>query len=314
MTRDADGDSTPIQVGVRVPHDVLDRDAADLHVVLDRIEQLGLDHVLVGDHVSFHDGRGYDGLIQATALAVAHPRLPIHLAVYQLSLRHPVLVARQLSSLTALAPGRVVFGVGIGGEDRHEAEIAGVDPRTRGRRTDESLAVLRSLMAGETVTFHGEHFAVDEARISPTPTARVPVLVGGRSDAAVRRAARFADGWIGVWVTPERFAVTAAAVEASAAELGRGEVAWRHELLVWCGIGESIPDARSHLAPAMEALYHVDFERFERSSPHGTVDDVVDRLRPYVEVGVRSFDLIVVGPDDETALEGAAAVRRRLAG
>jgi alkanesulfonate monooxygenase SsuD/methylene tetrahydromethanopterin reductase-like flavin-dependent oxidoreductase (luciferase family) len=94
---------------------------------------------------------------------MAHPRLPVHLAVYQLAMRHPVLVARQLSSFSELAPGRLVLGVGIGGEDRHEVAICGVDPATRGRRTNESLAILRRLLAGERVTHHGGHFDLDDA-------------------------------------------------------------------------------------------------------------------------------------------------------
>ncbi len=66
-----------------------------------------------------------------------------------MALRHPVPVARQIASLCEAAPGRLSFGVGIGGEDRHEIEICGVDPATRGRRTDESLEVLLPLLAGE---------------------------------------------------------------------------------------------------------------------------------------------------------------------
>jgi alkanesulfonate monooxygenase SsuD/methylene tetrahydromethanopterin reductase-like flavin-dependent oxidoreductase (luciferase family) len=71
--------------------------------------------------------------------------LPCYVALYLLPLRHPVLVARQLASIAELAPGRLTFGVGIGGEDPHELEICGVDPRTRGRRMDESLEILREL-------------------------------------------------------------------------------------------------------------------------------------------------------------------------
>ncbi|HEY8215567.1 MAG TPA: LLM class flavin-dependent oxidoreductase [Acidimicrobiia bacterium] len=279
---------------------------------LEQVERLGLDHVCVGDHVSFHDGRGYDGLIQATALAVAHPRLPVHLALYLLPLRHPVLVARQVSTLASLAPGRIVFGVGIGGEDRHEVEIAGVDPATRGRRTDESLEVLRGLLAGDTVTFHGEHFTIDGATIHPTPDPPIPILVGGRSDAALVRAARYGDGWLGVWVSPDRFSRTTKAVETSAVEDGREGVTWHHELLVWCGFGDTPADARRHLAPAMEGLYKTDFGRFEQYAPHGTVDDVADALQPYVDAGARSFDLVAVAGDDDTALDCVAGVRSLL--
>ena len=106
------------------------------------------------------------------------------------SLRHPVLVARQLADLGRLAPGRLIFGVGVGGEDRHEVSVCGVDPVTRGLRMNECLTVVRQLLTGTAVTFHGQFFDLDEALIIPPPAAPIPIIVGGRSDAAIRRAGR----------------------------------------------------------------------------------------------------------------------------
>ena len=166
---------------------------------LARAHDAGIDHVCCGDHVSFFVGVGLDGLVQATALTMLHPTLPVMTGVYLLPLRHPVLVARQLSDLDQLAPGRLVFGVGIGGEDRHEVEICGVDPSTRGRRMEESLTVLRRLLSGAPTTFHGEFFDMDDALVLPAPAQPVPLIVGGRSDAAARRAGRMGDGWLGIW-------------------------------------------------------------------------------------------------------------------
>lgn len=301
-----------LRVGVRVPHGVFEGGTSALHASLEQIEALGFDHVCLGDHVSFHNGRGYDGLIQATAIAVAHPRLPVHLAVYQLALRHPVLVARQLSSLSSITRGRLVFGVGVGGEDRHEVEVAGVDPSTRGRRTDESLEVLRRLLAGDSVTSHGEFFDLDDALIRPAPDPPIPIVIGGRSDAAKRRTATFGDGWIGVWTSPDRFAATTSEIEAMAIEGGRVGVQWQHELLVWCGIGDSVDEARGHLAPAMEQLYKVPFERFDQHTVYGTPDEVAAMLQGHIDAGVHTLDLLAVGADVDQALEGTAAVRERL--
>ena len=112
------------------------------------VAEAGVDHLCVGDHVSFFVGAGSDGLITASALLAAQAELPVYVALYLLPLRHPVTVARQLATIAELTPGRLTLGVGIGGEDRHEVEICGVDPKTRGRRTDESLRVLRGLAEG----------------------------------------------------------------------------------------------------------------------------------------------------------------------
>ena len=107
--------------------------------------------------MSFHDGTGFDGLTAATA-ALSGSGLPVLVGMYLLALRHPLLAARQLASISQLAPGRLTLGVGVGGEDRSEISNSGVDPATRGRRLDECLAVLRALAGGETIDYRGEFF------------------------------------------------------------------------------------------------------------------------------------------------------------
>ena len=305
---------TAVRVGLRVPHDVLDRDAAGLAPFLATVEAAGIDAVCVGDHVSFRGGRGYDGLVQATALAVASRTLSVWTAVYLLALRHPVPVARQVASLAALAPGRFVFGVGLGGDDRHEVEICGVDPHRRGRRFDESIAIVRALLDGETVTAAGPELVIDGAAIRPIPVPAVPIVVGGRSDAALRRAGRFADGWIGVWLSPERAAVAMAQVQEEAERSGRVTAEWRHTMLVWCGFGTSPDRARPGVAAQMEALYQRPFSAFERHTPTGTPEDVAAALMPFVEAGCRDLLLVAVADDPSEAVGCVAEVRRLVTG
>lgn len=287
-------------------------DPGELRRLLALAENAGVDHVAVGDHVSFLAGAGRDGLIDATAMAMAHPTLPVHVAVCLLALRHPVLVARQLSTFAELAPGRLVLGVGIGGEDRHEVAVCGVDPASRGRRMNECLAILRRLLAGERVTHHGEFFDLDDALVLPVPDPPVPIVVGGRSEAAVRRAARLGDGWLGIWVSAARFATVVATIDEVAAQAGRGSVAWRHGMQVWCGLGGSREQARALLAPAMQAYYRVPFERFERYSPYGTPADVAAFLASYVQAGCSSFNLIPCATDIATAVEAVVRVKALL--
>ncbi len=291
---------------------MLGRDPGELRRFQALAGDVGIDHVAVGDHVSFLTGAGRDGLIDATAMAMAHPTLPVHVAVYLLALRHPVPVARQLSTFAELAPGRLVLGVGISGEDRHEVAVCGVDPASRGRRTNECLAILRRLLAGEQVTHHGEFLDLDDALVLPAPDPPVPIVVGGRSEAAVRRAARLGDGWLGIWVSAARFAKVAATVDEVAGQAGRGSIAWRHGMQVWCGFGGSREQARALLAPAMQAYYRLPFERFERYSPYGTPDDVAAFLASYVLAGCGSFNLIPCAADAGAAIEGVARVRALL--
>jgi alkanesulfonate monooxygenase SsuD/methylene tetrahydromethanopterin reductase-like flavin-dependent oxidoreductase (luciferase family) len=301
------------RVGMFPPLDLLSWDPAMARAFLAGIGEAGIDHVCCGDHVSFVAGLGFDGLMQATALAALGPSLRISCGLYLLPLRHPVLVARQLADFERFAPGRLTFGVGIGGEDRHEVEICGVDPATRGARMDECLTVLRELLTGQAVTFHGRFFDLDEAMITP-PAPGIPILVGGRSDAAVRRAGRHGDGWLGIWNSPRRFAAAVELAAGEAVRAGRPGPPARHAMQVWCGFADTREAARASLAPAMEAFYGLPFERFERYCPYGTADDVAGFLVPYVAAGCSEFNLIPQAPAADQAVAGVAAVRNLLAG
>lgn len=300
--------ASPVRVGLMRQ---LDGPAASWTRDLAALTSAGLDHVVTADHVSFRVGAGRDGLIDATGF-LATGELPVYVGLYLLALRHPVLVARQLSTLAEGAPGRLVLGVGVGGEDRHEVEVCGVDPRTRGRRMDECLTVLRALLAGGPVTHRGDFFDLDEALVLPAPSPAVPIVVGGRSDAAVVRAARLGDGWLGIWVSARRYAEVVSRVAELADEAGRADVAWRHGLNVWCGLGADRDEGRQHLAAGMQAMYGMPFEAFERWSPSGSPEDVAGFLAPYVDAGARDLNLICPGPDRAAVLTRVAEVRRLL--
>jgi alkanesulfonate monooxygenase SsuD/methylene tetrahydromethanopterin reductase-like flavin-dependent oxidoreductase (luciferase family) len=303
--------SAGVAVGTIPPADLTGGDPERVAGILAVMAESGIDHAVVGDHVSFFGGIGFDGLVHATALAMLHPTLPVQTAVYLLPLRHPVPVARQVATIEGLAPGRLRLGVGLGGEDPHELEVCGVDPRTRGARMEECLTVLRALLAGDTVTFAGRHVQVTDARI--VPAAPVPVVVGGRSEAAIRRGGRHADGWLGIWITPERYARSVATFAEETESAGRPAMAWRHGLSVWCGFDDDRPAARRRVATAMEGIYQLPFERFERWSPYGTPAEVAEQLAPFVDVGCTAFHLLPRGPSPEATVAAVAEVKRLLA-
>lgn len=271
----------------------------------------GIDHVFFADHVSFRAGYGHDGMVLAAGIANLHPTIGMYIGVYLLPLRHPVPVARQLSNLAEMAPGRISFGVGVGGDDRHEVEVCGVDPATRGRRTDESLEIVQRLLAGELVDHDGEFFSLTQATIVPTPDPPIPVYVGGRADAALRRAGRYADGWLGIWSTVERYAEAVDVFARSAAEADR-DISPDHGIQLWVGVGDDRDEAAGHVGRAMEGFYRVPFEKFERYTPYGTVDDIVSFLAPYLEVGCRHFNLTPCASSAERGVEVIAEVRERL--
>jgi alkanesulfonate monooxygenase SsuD/methylene tetrahydromethanopterin reductase-like flavin-dependent oxidoreductase (luciferase family) len=301
-----------IRIGMFPPQGLLEQGQDTARAFLSQADRAGIDHVCCGDHVSFFIGAGFDGLLQATALTMLHPTLPVSTGVYLLPLRHPVLVARQLADIAQIAPGRLTFGVGVGGEDRHEVSSCGVDPATRGLRMNECLAIVRELLTGKPVTYHGTFFDLDEVIIAPAPAEAIPIIVGGRSDAAIRRAGRFGDGWLGIWNSPRRFAAAVELAAEEAARAGRPDPPRQHAMQVWCGLADSKEAARACLAPAMEAFYQLPFERFEKYCPYGTADDIAEFLAPYVAAGCTAFNLIPQSPHEEQSIAGVAAVKRLL--
>lgn len=300
-----------LSIGIAAPMP-RDADVTRARHVVEEVAAAGIDHLVVGDHVTFHGGFGIDGLVHATLLLAQHPEIEVHTSVYLLPLRHPVPVARQLSTISTFAPGRLALGVGIGGEDRHEVSSCGVDPRTRGRRMDECLHIVRELQSGAPVTFTGEFFDLDDVVIDPAPAPPIPLIVGGRSSAAVRRAGRLGDGWLGIWVSPERFAAAVDDADQEAERAGRPDVAWRHGMTVWCGFGSTPAEGSTAVAPVMEHIYRLPFDRFTRYVPCGTPADVADALGPYVDAGCRSFNLLAHAADPTSVAPAAAEVRRIL--
>ena len=113
----------------------------------------------------------------------------------KLPVRHPVLVTKQATSTAVLTGNRLVLGVGTS-PWREDYEVLGVDWTTRGQRMDEEIAILRGLSAGGYFEYHGKIFDLPPVKIAPVPTAPIPILIGGHSEAALRRAARLGDGWL----------------------------------------------------------------------------------------------------------------------
>ena len=297
--------STALKFGLATPSNFWKLDWPERQQTVAQIADSGFDHMFMADHVSFRNGSGTDGFVEVAGLSQLHPSLGVMTGIYLLPLRHPLPVARQLASMANLAPGRMIFGVGIGGEDPHELEVCGVNPKRRGVRANESLAIIKGLLAGKSVTFEGLEFSLRDAIIRPTPQSPIPVVVGGRSDAALTRTAKFGEGWLGVWCSAGRFSQAIASVQAQAEALRRNDVNWMHGYQPWVGLDRHTRDAAHAAVKAgMEAFYRIPFEKFERYTPSGTPAQVAEQLAPYIESGCRLFNLKVCceHPEEEVDL------------
>jgi len=149
----------------------------------------------------------FDPLLTCQALALHTTTLRVGTAVALVPLRHPLLWAREVSTLDHFSGGRFELGVGVGWLAEEYAAL-GVPFERRGRIADEHLAALRTIWASEDSTFHGEHVDFTDAVSLPKPLqAPGPSIhIGGESDAALRRVARYGDGWYGWNMTPSQLA------------------------------------------------------------------------------------------------------------
>lgn len=206
-----------MRLGVRLPS----TGPAAAHGVADgarRIEESGWDSLWVTDHVVMTEQADrstypfsddgiigwdrhapvHDAVVLMAQAAAATDRIEIGSAVLVVALRHPVVLAKQLASLDDLSGGRIVLGAGVGWY-REEYEALGVDFDRRGAIFDEWLEVMRSCWTGSPDAYAGDHVALPAGVIArPVPQRRIPLLVGGVSPIALRRAVSQGDGWLGL--------------------------------------------------------------------------------------------------------------------
>ncbi|WIN00470.1 TIGR03619 family F420-dependent LLM class oxidoreductase [Actinoplanes oblitus] len=163
-----------------------------------------------------------DPLVTAAALGAATTRIRFYTQVLKLGPRNPVLLARQVGSVAHLTGNRFGLGVGLGWSPE-ESRWCGAPFEDRGARGDEAIEVLRLILGGGMVEYHGKHFDFGRLQMSPAPTSPVPIYVGGHADVALRRAARVGDGWSSAMMRFDELRATIDRLTRLRAEYGRAD-------------------------------------------------------------------------------------------
>ena len=271
-----------------------------------RAEALGFGTVWAGDHLVVHPPL-LEAVCVLSAAAAVTTRVRLGLGVLMLPLRNLAWAAKQLTTVDALAPGRLALGVGVGGENPAEYEAAGVPHRRRGRRLDEALSVLPGLLTGKPVDHPGPLLPLRSPALEPGMAVPPPLYVGGRSDAAMERAARYGDSWLAMWHRPDTVAGRRRRLAARAAELGRPAPATA--MLVFVNVNDDAAVAREQAAELLWGQYRLPFERVERYTAYGPAERVAERLAEYRAAGVPEFALHPAAPDALAQYEAYARVR-----
>lgn len=189
-----------LEVGIHLPQYGRNAGPAFLRDAARHAEALGFAHVWVSDHVvrprtqDYPSPHLYDPLLSLSWAAAATEHIGIGTSVLVVPQYHPVWLANALASLDALSEGRLIVGLGVGWS-KAEFDALGQSFHDRGARTDEIIAVLRACWGEDPVSFHGRFYDLDDLLVLPKPAHRIPLWVGGRGDAAYRRAFALGDGF-----------------------------------------------------------------------------------------------------------------------
>lgn len=298
--------SIGLEIGVQLPAtDGFGTGEITLVAAAQAAEQAGFDSVWVGDHFSFNVPV-IESVVAATAAACSTTRVGIGFGVLLPALRHPGWLAKQLSSLQAMSRDRVVLGVGVGGEFPAEWQALGVPVSERGRRTDAFLDAVPDLLSGRAAAI-GDPWNL---HIPPLlPCGGVPPLwIGGRSDAALRRAVRYRAGWLAIWLTESELQarmqqLAALASAASVAPPPVGYVALVH-------VGDRVDTAHAAMAEYMQAIYRIPYERLRPYAMAGPSEALLPRLRRLAELGLQQLILIPAHRDPLVAIDALGEVAR----
>jgi probable F420-dependent oxidoreductase len=274
-----------------------------------RAEALGYDYLLTGEHVMFYTPQA-NTLISLAAAAGATKTIKLMSGIALVPLYPAALLAKQVSVLDVVSDGRFHLGVGVGGEFPKEFEACGVPVKERGARTDEALQVIDKLLTEEDVHFDGRFTKLDGVSISPrgVQKPRVPFWVAGRSDVAMRRAARYAEGWLPQMYTPEMLADSLTKIAGFTEEAGRPAGTVHPGSVMYTCVHENRNTALEMAKARLSLQWDRDFsEIVEKYALVGSPDDIIARLSQYIDAGARTF-MFVLGCPPECAAENARLI------
>jgi probable F420-dependent oxidoreductase len=265
------------------------------------VERLPVESVWQGGHLLPPTGTG-EAITRLALMAAWTERLRVGTSVLLLPLYHPVVIAKQLADLDSRSGGRLTVGVGVGGEFQAEFDAVGVPVAERGARTSESIQILRALWQGGPASHQGKFWSLSDVELRPVRTAGSagmrpggpPIVVAGRKEAAMRRAARLGDGWMPYLVSPDAYARSVSMITQEADAAGRDLAGFEWMLFLYCSVRRDGEQARDDIGSFLGAAYG-DKPRamLDRIAPSGTPREVAARLQPYVDAGARH---IIISP------------------
>ena len=255
------------------------------------LEALPVDSLWVGGHIASRNPTP-EAMVGLARVAALTERVRVGTSILLLPLYPPALVAKQIADLDRATGGRVILGVGVGGEYPQEFRAVQVPLGERGRRANEAIPLIRRLWTGEPVTHEGRYYPMEDVRIHPAPAqpGGPPIIVAGRQEPAMRRAATLGDGWFPYLYSPRRYAASVETVKHAAAEAGRDLSSFEWCVWVFLNVNPDGRVAREEAARSMGGTYDQDFRQMVDSvAAAGTSEEVAAKVQAFYDAGARHF-------------------------
>ena len=298
----------PVSVGLVLPEAVRAGVPPPEAASLARLaEQAGLDCIWAEDRLVAGEMCVPDCALTLAAAAAVTEYIGIGTAVYVPARRPLVWAAKEIASLQHIAGGRLQLGVGIGGGDENEYEVAGFRRADRARRTDAFLRLLPDLLSGQPVRVP-DLAGMPEVRLLPSAPLP-PIWIGGTSPAALHRAATFGSGWLSGFQTPAEFTASAARLSELAAAAGRPSL--RVGVMLHATLGTGPAGALSDLtAGFLQRTYGMPQDRASQLAVGGSPDQVASQLAAYVAAGAQVIGVVCDPVPTPRSVELLAEVAR----
>src|ERR1700760_987573 len=254
-----------------------------------RIEDQGWDFLTTGEHVSFNIPIA-NAFVSLSAAAAVTTRVELMSSVTLLPLYPATLAAKLGAALDNISGGRFVLGVGVGGENPREFEACGVPVGQRGARTDEALDIIRRLWTSEKVTYTGRWAELDGVSIRPAPVRKPspPIWIAGRREVAMRRAARFGDGWVPYMYSASMLSESLEVIAAQRGDRPPIEAG----AYLWSCVHQDASVAFEYGMTALAKTYRQVFTaRADSYFVVGDPDHCAERILQYVRAGARRIIL-----------------------
>ena len=265
----------------------------------ERAEALGIDSIWLSDHIVSRNPELEISCIMAM-FAARTKTIKMGPSVLTLPARDPVQVAKTYATLDYLSGsrGRVIMAVGLGSDPR-DCLACGIPPEERAKRLEEGVHVLRKLWAGPHVTHEGRFYKFTDVTLEPRPAkGSLDIWIGGKSDLAIKRTARYGDGWFPSFVTPEEFKTGMDKLAAYGAQYGRTINPREAGVLLLTHVSHNRTRAEQ-IAQQFFQGFPLPPESLPARCAIGTPEECIEKIRSYVAVGCSKFVLWPVAPPDE---------------